>query len=790
MKCFRRPPAAGATLLALTVVCCSAWLPAAADAAPTGPTGPRPERDSATAEPTLPQGAKVRIDAQGLSDEQFVAKLLAAMTLEEKLGQMHQWYLGGEHVDENAAKGIAAGKVGSIFFTGSERLVREAQRVAVEESRLGIPLIVARDVIHGFRTIFPIPIGQASSWNPELVKRAAEVAASESRRVGIHWTFAPMADVTRDPRWGRIAESCGEDPLLASQLGAAMVEGFQSAGEDGSLKGIAACPKHYVAYGLAEGGRDYNRALVSRNELRNVFLPPFKACIEAGAATLMSAFNSVNGVPATGNQSLLRDILKTEWRFPGFVISDWGSVPEMMSHGFAANKREAAIHALRAGVDMEMVTTCYSENLRQLLADEVIQLEMIDDAVRRILLTKVRLGLFDAPYADDTEPELLSTDHLQVARKLAQQSAVLLKNDGALPLAKDSLKKVAVIGPFADAAKDQLGTWVQDGRPEDSITPIVALREALGQSVEVTHVACTQTKFGNNFDDVKAALAAAESADVVLLFVGEEEALSGEAHCRTDLTLPGGQSELVQIVAASSDVPVVMVVMAGRPLTIGPEVALVDALLYAWHPGTMGGPALADLLLGVVSPSGKLPVSFPKSVGQVPLYYNHPNTGRPCPADYDVPSLEEVSQPMPEMRRYRSHYVDSDPFPLFLFGFGLTYTDFEYYDLEISRSSIKEGQALAVRVRVTNAGSRAAVETVQLYTRDLVASVVRPVKELKDFRRIALEPGESTVVEFALPYEALGFFDEQEQFLVERGEFELAVGGSSDTALSTKFSVE
>lgn len=777
--------------LALLIGCALPWLQLEAETILTGPskaTGPNRAVSTSLGPRKKSPTAKVRFDASGLTDEEFVARVLAAMTLEEKIGQMCQIYPEGEVLAEKDAQAILSGEVGSIFYTGDEDQVREAQRVAVEDSRLGIPLIVGRDVIHGLRTVFPIPIGQASSWNPELVKRAAEVAASESRRVGIHWTFAPMVDISRDPRWGRIAESCGEDPVLASALGVAMVEGFQSADTAGKINGIAACAKHYVAYGLAEGGRDYNRAMVSRSELHNVFLRPFKGCVEAGAASLMTAFNTVNGIPATGHQDLLRRVLKQQWEFPGFVVSDWGSITEMIAHGYATDEKQAADRALHAGVDMEMVSTCYRDELKDLLAANVVQTEMIDEAVRRILHAKLRLNLFTAPYADHDEPELFSASHQQVARELAQQSIVMLKNDGVLPLQRSKLKNVAVIGPLADAGTDQLGCWVLDAKPSETITPLAALKTALGDNVTITHVPCTQSKYDKSLDDFDEAVAAAKAADVVLLFVGEEEALSGEAHCRTDLSLPGSQSRLVQLLS-ELDVPLVMTVLAGRPMTISEEVAAADALLYAWHPGTMGGAAVADLLLGEFSPSGKLPVTFPKSVGQVPLYYNHCRTGRPSTEDYQPPALAGVKSLDSDLR-YRSHYVDSDPFPLFHFGFGLSYTEFEYQDIELSTDSIESGQVLAVRVQVANTGSRTGVETVQLYTRDLVGSEVRPVKELADFRRVEIQPGEVVVVEFALPYKTLGFFNGQEEYLVEAGEFEVAVGGSSTTTLSEKFSVK
>ncbi|WP_145057436.1 beta-glucosidase BglX [Adhaeretor mobilis] len=761
----------------------------------TGPTGPtqatgpttqeKGSRSDAQSKQDLP---RVRINREGLSSEQFVARLLAEMSIEEKIGQLQQIHPEGDLLAEKVKETIATGGAGSLFFTGTEQLVHDAQRVAVEDSRLGIPLIIARDVIHGFRTVFPIPIGQASSWNPELVEQAAKVAANEASRVGIHWTFAPMVDIARDPRWGRIAESCGEDAVLASALGVAMVKGFQQPDEDGNLQGIAACPKHYVAYGRAEGGRDYNRVMVSRNELRNVYLKPFKGCIDAGAITIMSAFNTVNGVPATGHERLLREVLKDEWGFDGFVVSDWDSVKEMISHGYSADKRQAATQAMLAGLDMEMVSNCYQENLQQLVEEKTIDIAMVDDAVSRILLAKVKLGLFDKPYADTNQPELLCDAHLAVARELAQQSVVLLKNDGVLPLEKAALKKVAVIGPLADSPQDQLGTWTMDGLASDSRTSWAALQEMLHEGVQLTHTPCLQTKYREAPEEIATAVEAAKAADVVLLFVGEEEVLSGEAHSRSELSLPGSQGKLVHALA-ELETPVVMIVQAGRPLTIGKEIEAVDAVLYAWQQGTMAGPALADLLLGVVAPSGKLPVTFPKAVGQIPLYYNHMRTGRPSAADYTPPTLDKVKA-MASSTRYSSHYIDSDPYPLFPFGFGLTYTQFEYRELEISNDSIGKDQVLVARVELKNTGNRAATEVVQLYTRDLVASTVRPVKELKQFRRVTLEPGEETIVELSLTYDSLGFYSEEEHYQVEPGKFEVSVGGSSATSLSKSFSVK
>ena len=791
-KCFPASGFPGRVLLCalITSLICLFVPWAVAEDTATGPqqvTGPQQtvgEPIPATPDEQLP---RVRIDPEGLTPDELAKQLLAAMTLEEKIGQMCQTFPYGDPLAEEVGRMVRAGQVGSMFYTDNEETVRVAQKIAVEESRLGIPLIVARDVIHGFRTIFPIPLGQAASWNPKLVERAARVSADEARRVGIHWSFAPMVDITRDPRWGRIAESPGEDPFLAGAVGAAMVRGFQSPDSDGVLQGVAACPKHFVAYGLSEGGRDYNRVMVSRNELRNVFLAPFKACVDAGADSLMTAFVTVNGVPATAHEHLVRRVLKDEWQFPGMVVSDWGTVDELLDHGYAPDEKQAALSALRAGLDMEMVSTCYRDNLPQLVRSGKVSEQLIDDAVVRILRAKAQLGLFSKPYADRGRAELLAEDHLRTARELARQSAVLLKNEGTLPLDPSGLKRVAVIGPLADAAKDQLGTWVLDARPDDGVTPVAALADALGSQTVITYVSCEESMYDAGFHAFDAAVAAAQNADVALLFVGEPESLSGEAHCRTDLRLPGSQAALVAALA-ELDTPLVTVVMAGRPLTIGPQVEQSDAVLYAWQPGTMAGPALVDLLLGVETPSGKLPVTFPKNVGQVPLYYNHPHLGRPCPADYQPPSLDAVDD-LNEDNRFASHYIDSDPFPLFPFGYGLSYTDFEYDQLEVSPQALPEGDPLTVSVRLSNTGDREATEVVQLYVRDMVASIVRPVKELKAFRRITLKPGESRRVRFELPRESLGFYNEDERFVVEPGQFQVWVGGSSEAELSADFSV-
>lgn len=789
-----------AGLLAVTVVWVATARITLAEPTVTGPnvTGPTVTGPVETA--TLPR-TDALLETEPTSDlprlrflpdpadpAETVEEIVSSMTLKEKIGQLCQSFPGGNSLSDDLAGRIRDGKVSSIFYPNNDAIVRDAQRVAVEQSRLGIPLIVARDVIHGFRTIFPIPLGQAASWNPELIEEAAEVSAFESRKVGIHWTFAPMVDISRDPRWGRIAESPGEDPVLAAAVGTAMVRGFQLPDSNGVLRGIAACPKHFVAYGLSEGGRDYNRALISRNELRNVFLPPFKACVDEQARSLMTAFNTINGIPASGHIRLLKEVLKDEWQFSGFVVSDWGSVFEMIEHGSVANKRQAAELSMKAGLDMEMVSTCYSSSLPELVNSGKIDIEMIDDAVSRIIETKARLNLFADPYANSSMKDLLSEEYLETARQLARQSMVLLKNDGTLPIDRKALKKIAVIGPFADAPRDQLGTWVMDAKDEDSVTPLSALKRTFGDKCEIIHVPCLQSKSLPNHSQYNAAVAAANEADLALLFVGEEESFSGEAHSRTELGLPGSQDRLVEAVG-KLDVPTIMIVNAGRPLTIGKQIEQVDAVLYSWQAGTMMGPAVVDLLLGVKSPSGKLPVTFPKTVGQVPLYYNHPQTGRPAAADYTAPSLTDVKS-MPENVRYASHYIDSDPFPLFPFGYGLSYAKFAYEDLDLSsRTLTKDGQ-ITVKVRVNNTGKHPGTEVVQLYVRDLVASVVRPVRELKDFQRVPLKPGESKVVEFVLTAEQLGFYNEDEQFLIEPGKFQLWVGGDSRANLTARFQLQ
>lgn len=736
------------------------------------------------------------LDTSTAADERVEA-VLREMTLAEKIGQLQQLNgIGGEptgNADQLVASNalyerIRSGQLGSILNEPQISTVNALQRVAVEESRLGVPLVFGRDVIHGYRTIFPIPLGQAASWNPKVVEAAAAVAAREARSIGIQWTFAPMVDVARDPRWGRIAEGFGEDPYLASQMSAAIVRGFQ--GEDISAPDrVAACAKHFVGYGAAEGGRDYNCSVISPSLMRNVYLRPFQAAVDSGVATLMSAFNDVNGVPCSANEQLLRDVLRGEWNFRGFVVSDWESIREMVAHGSAADEKDAARAAARAGVNMEMTSQTYHEHLAELVAEGAISESLVDDLVREILRIKFRLGLFERPYVDTSQPPpLLAEKHLELAQKLARQSIVMLKNaNRALPLERSKIRTLAVIGPLADAKRDQLGTWTPDGRETDSRTLVEAIRSTAGDDIDVRYVRGLQDDLDRRTTGFADAVAAARATDAVLLVVGERANLSGEARSRAILDLPGAQNKLVEAIAeAAGDKPVVLIVMAGRPLTIGHQIELVDAVLYAWHPGTMAGPALTDLLWGIESPSGKLPVTFPKTVGQIPLYYNHVNTGRP-PRSYDFARDNLVGDEVSTDLGYNSNYIDVSPYPLFPFGYGLSYTNFEYGAVELSTDKLRSGQVLSVRVPVTNAGGVAADEVVQLYVRDVVGSITRPLRELKSFRRIHLKPGDTRVVEFALPAKDLEFYNNEEVSLLEPGDFQLFVGSSSLAPMAGEF---
>jgi beta-glucosidase len=708
--------------------------------------------------------------ARGADMETRIDALIKRMTLEEKLGQMSQ-----RTSLENSTNEIRAGRWGSFLNAGTDADRKEAQRLATKESRLGIPLIFGRDIIHGYPTVFPIPLGQSASWDPELIRQAARLTAREAAADGYHWTFAPMLDITRDPRWGRIAETLGEDPYLTSTLGAAMVRGFQGDSLD-APDSIVACAKHYAGYGAAEGGRDYNTTWIPEMELRNVFLRPFRAARDAGAATFMSAFNDLNGVPATANAFTLRKVLRDEWKFDGFVVSDWNSVGELIPQGLAAGGDEAAFKAVRAGVDMEMVSTTYWDTLKPQIESGRIPMKTIDDAVRNILRVKFRLGLFDGR---DARPRPAAPDQreaLDIARKLAAESIVLLKNDNnALPLAA-SVGRLAVIGPLADSPVDQMGSWVSDGDKNAVVTPLAALRQRLGAD-RVLWAPGLKTSRDISHDGFGQALDAAHNADVALLFIGEEQILSGEAHSRAFLNLPGAQEALFEAVAAEGK-PVIVVIMAGRPLTFHDVAQKARTVLYAWHPGTMGGPAIADILFGDVVPSGKLSITFPRTVGQIPIYYAHMNTGRPpTPDELGIPAGTPL-----DPKGFTSKYLDVDYTPEYPFGFGLSYTTFEY-------SNLKVAGKFTISADVANTGARDADEIVQLYTRQMVGSITRPVRELKGFQRIHLKAGEKRTVTFDLNTNDLAFYNSEMKLVTEPGQFKVWIAPDSSRGVESALSV-
>lgn len=698
------------------------------------------------------------------NNEAFINHLLAQMTLEEKLGQLNQVNPGSDF-DPSP---LREGKIGSLINasgaltgqgfsdSGSAELSNHFQKLALE-SRLKIPILFGRDVIHGFRTVFPIPLAQAAAFDPDLARQAAAVAAREATASGIKWTFAPMLDIARDPRWGRVAEGNGEDPFLGSQMARAVVQGFQ--GDDMSAPDkLVACAKHYVGYGAAEGGRDYENGEISEPTLRDIYLPPFHAAVQAGAGTLMSAFIDLNGIPATANRRLLTDILRGEWGFDGFVVSDWESVKELIHHGVAEDDAHAARLALHAGLDMDMVSGVYLNTLGESLKEGKISMDEIDEAVRRILRIKHRAGLFDQPFTDPLRAtrDLLTPEARNLARQFARQSMVLLKNDrDLLPL--QGFRRILVAGPFVHARGELFGTWTPDGRVED-VTPLdEALRQTAPKGVELW--------FTENSD---MALHLAHQADAVLLLMGEHPVRSGENCNVSDLGLPPGQAEFVQAMAALGK-PLVLVVFAGRPLAITQQVQQADAVLYAWHPGIEGGAALGEILFGIEAPSGRLPITFPRATGQVPIYYNQKNSGRPVHPD----------------GQFKTRYLDLPPSPLFPFGFGLTYTRFEYANLHLSSETMRG--ALEISAEITNIGARAGTEVVQLYVRDLVGSLTRPIRELKGFQRITLQPGETRRVSFTLREENLAFTRADGTFGVEPGSFDVWIAPDSESGLQGEF---
>ncbi|MDR3632079.1 MAG: glycoside hydrolase family 3 N-terminal domain-containing protein [Desulfocapsaceae bacterium] len=699
--------------------------------------------------------------------------LLSRMSLKEKAGQLNQWYnLGPEHYDQVRKGEIGSGLLANSSTAGNDHQERvfansinEIQKIAVTESRLGIPLIFGRDVIHGYRTVAPIPLGMAAAWSPELIQAANAIAAKEARADGIHWGFSPMLDIARDPRWGRVAEGFGEDPFLAGKLAAAAVKGFQGNDQDSipqqfAADRIVACAKHFVGYGAAEGGRDYNTTEITRQALHNVYLAPFKAAIQSGCATVMSAFHDIGGIPLSAHRYLLTDVLKEQWGFGGFIVSDWGAVWELINHGVAADRSRAAELACKAGVDMDMCSMVYLENLPDLVQAGKLSAARLDDAVRRLLRIKFALGLFENPYADPNASQAvhLLPESLATLRRLAADSMVLLKNNGVLPLRSDKLA-ICLSGPLADRRKELFGCWTPDGQEEEVTTLKEAIAGRLGPETWLHHYELP--------DD---AVKLARSSDVLILAIGESAGRSGEDNCTATIDLPAGQEALLES-ARRMEIPIVAVVFGGRPLNLTRVMDWADAVLFAWHPGITGGLGVADVLFGDVNPSGRLPISFPRSSGQIPLYYNHRPTGRPMPAN----------------SRRHSRYVDSLDSPLFPFGFGLSYTTFEYGNLQTSQ--VPQTPEILVSAEVTNTGNRAGTTVAQCYVRDIVASVARPVRELKGFERVTLEAGETKTIAFRLGPKELSYLDDNGNEVFEAGRYRVWIGSDSNAELGTEFEI-
>ena len=712
-----------------------------------------------------------------------VDSLLKLMTLEEKIGQMNQyngpWAATGPLTnDDNLLDQVKTGKVGSMLNVTGVKRTRELQELALQ-SRLKIPLLFGQDVIHGFRTIFPIPLGEAASWDLKAMEDGARVAATEASAAGVHWTFAPMVDIARDPRWGRVMEGAGEDTYLGSLIAKARVKGFQGTGF-GDTSAVMACAKHFAAYGAAVGGRDYNSVDMSLRQLHETYLPPFKAAVEAGAATFMNSFNDINGIPATGNKYIQRDILKRDWKFKGFVVSDWGSIGEMINHGYSKDSKEAGMQAANAGSDMDMESRSYTKYLSELVKEGKVKMAVIDDAVRRILRKKFEMGLFADPYKFSNEKreqtQWNNLQHRVVARNMAKKSIVLLKNEKqVLPISKQT-GSIALIGPFVKAKSDHLGFWSYDW-PDDS-TRIVSLWEGVKAKVSPSTKmlyakGCGITELDKT--GFAEAVATARKADYVILTIGETRDMSGEAKSRSSIQLPGVQEELVKEIVALGK-PTVVMISAGRPLVFNWTADHAPAILYTWWLGTEAGNAMADVLFGDYNPSGKLPMSFPRTEGQIPIYYNHYNTGRPAKNDSD--------------RHYRSAYTDLSIYPKYAFGHGLSYSNFDYSDITLSAPSFTAAQSLTATVTLTNKSTRPGTETVQLYIRDITGSVVRPVKELKGFQQVYLKEGESKVISFTLTANDLRFYNDQLQYIYEPGEFKLFIGSSSDMVKEVGFELK
>jgi beta-glucosidase len=722
--------------------------------------------------------------AQRKTIDQRVDSVLRLMTLEEKVGQLNQYsgewaHTGPITQDGRKQTQIRNGQLGSMLnVTGADH-TRQIQEMAMQ-SRLKIPLLFGQDVIHGYRTIFPVPLAEAASWDLPAMEQSARIAAIEASASGIHWTFAPMVDIARDPRWGRVMEGAGEDTYLGSLIAAARVKGFQGKGL-GNTDAIMACAKHFAAYGAAVGGRDYNSVDMSERQLWEFYLPPFKAAADAGAATFMNSFNDLNGIPATGNKYIQRDILKGKWKFRGFIVSDWGSIGEMIAHGFVKDHKEAALAAIIAGSDMDMESRSYKDHLANLVKEKEVNIQLLDDAVRRILRKKFEMGLMDDPFKfcnqERQDKEWNNPAHLKFAREIAAKSIVLLKNEPVqskklLPLSSQ-VKSIALIGPLVKAIRDNLGFWSYQW-PDDS-SRIVSLWQGVQDKVgsNTTLLYAKGCEIGDTSTAGFAeAIETAKQADVVILSVGEYGNMSGEAKSRSNIHLPGVQEQLIKAIHATGK-PVIVLISAGRPLVFNWTAENVPAILYTWWLGTEAGNAISDVLFGSYNPSGKLPMSFPRTEGQIPVYYNYYNTGRPAKNDHDL--------------NYVSAYTDLPNSPQYPFGYGLSYTTFSYSDIRLDAGSIKRNQTLTASVTVTNTGIYDGRETVQLYIRDKVASVVRPVKELKGFQQVFLKAGESKAVTFEITEKELQFYTNNGEFIVEPGDFTLFIGGSSKDVKEANF---
>ncbi len=729
------------------------------------------------------------IFAQSSVLDKRVDSVLRLMTLEEKVGQLHQ--LSSDFVatgpitkDGDKQDRVRQGKVGSYLnVTGAAR-TRSLQEIAMQ-SRLRIPLLFAQDVIHGYRTIFPIPLAEAASWDIAAMEQTARVAAIEAAASGIHWTFAPMVDIARDPRWGRVMEGAGEDSYLGSRIAAARVKGFQGKGI-GSIDAVMACAKHFAAYGAAEGGRDYNTVDMSLRKLYEVYLPPFKAAKEAGVSSFMNSFNDLNGVPATGSSFLQRKLLKGDWTFKGIVVSDWGSIGEMVNHGYATDLKDAALIAMRAGSDIDMESRAYSAHLSQLIKEKKVDTTLLNDAVKRVLYKKFELGLFDDPYrfSDEKREQAVwnNTTHLQVAREMARKSIVLLKNEVVpavnkplLPLNKGDNKKIALVGPLVKAIGDNNGFWSYSW-PDDSSRVV-----SLWQGVTNKLAGATSLTYAKGCDisgadttGFASARQTATAADLIIVSVGESATMSGEAKSRSQLQLPGVQEQLVKEMVATGK-PVVVLISAGRPLVFNWIADNVPAIVYTWWLGTQAGNAIADVLFGDYNPSGKLPITFPRNEGQIPIYYNYLSTGRPFKSDTD--------------NTYVTAYTDLPNSPRYVFGYGLSYTSFQYGAVQLNTNTLSKDQKLQAKITVTNTGKYAGEAVVQLYMQDVVASIVRPVRELKAFEKVLLKPGESREITFTLDARDLSFYNDNLELVAEPGTFHLYIGGNSQATQKASFTL-